>query len=121
MRCMMRNSKVTMTPSASSVNTLGIPLGRSNSNEVKLEMARQSSLAMFDVGKPLLAAAPMAINVTHQVTFGPTTAAPNSTAMNTTAAPAAVTNSDSIFDDSSCHDNGGGTHLNACNVLCLGI
>ena len=46
---------------------------------------------MFNVGKPLLAPMLMASYVTHQVTFGPTTAAPNTTATKTTAAPVVAT------------------------------
>ena len=60
MRHMMRDTKVTTIPSASISNMPNVPLGRSNSNEAKLEMARRSSLAMFNVGKPLLAPTPMA-------------------------------------------------------------
>ena len=61
-----------------------------NSNKAKLETSRRLSLAIFNVGKPLLAPTPMASNVTHRVTFGPTTTAPNPTAANATAIPTAA-------------------------------
>ena len=43
---MMREKKVTVTPSATSVTLPSVPLGQSKSNEAKLETAWQSSLAM---------------------------------------------------------------------------
>ena len=88
---MLRDKKVTTIPSTGSGFTPSVPLGRSNSNKAKLETARQSSLAMYNVGKPPLAPTPMAGNVPRRVMFGPTTAATTTPATVTTAAPTAVT------------------------------
>ena len=60
---MLRDKKVTTIPSDASGAMPSVPLGRSNSNKAKLETARQSSLAMCNVGKPPLAPRPMASNV----------------------------------------------------------
>ena len=87
LRHMMRETKVTTMPLATSVNAPNFPLGQTNSNKAKLEKARQSSLAMCNVGKLPLAPAPMASNVTYWVTFGPTMTAPNPPITVTTPAP----------------------------------
>ena len=84
MRHMMCDTKVTTIPSATSATMPSVPLRGLNSNKAKLEMAQQLSLAMYNVGKPPMAPTPMASNVTHRVTFGPTTMAPNPTVMTTT-------------------------------------
>ena len=63
MQHMMHEMKVTTIPSMTGITMPSIPLGQSNSNKVKLEMARQSSLAMDNVGKLPLAPTPMASNV----------------------------------------------------------
>ena len=62
MHYMLRNKKVTTIPSTASGFAPSVPLGRSNTNKAKLETARQSSLAMYNVGKPPLAPTPMASN-----------------------------------------------------------
>ena len=91
MRCIMRDTKVTTIPSANIIATPNVPLGRSNSNKAKLEMAQRLSLVMYNVGKLPLAPTPIASNVTRRVTFGPTTAATNTATTGTTAAPTAAT------------------------------
>ena len=95
MRYMLRDKKVTTIPLDPNVTTPSVPLGRTNSNKAKLETARQSSLAMYNVGKPPLAPAPMASNTSRRVTFGPTTTATTAatapTAVTAAAAPVAVT------------------------------
>ena len=96
MRYMMHKTKVTMIPSATSATMPNVPLGQSKSNKAKLETAWQSSLAMYNVGKPPLAPMPMASNVTHWVTFGPTRAAPNPPIPVTTPAPAAATTTPAV-------------------------
>ena len=90
-RYMMRETKVTTMPSATSATAPNVPLGQSNSNMAKLEMAWQSSLVMCNIGKPPLAPTPMASNVTCWVTFGPTTTAPNPPVTTTTPTPTAAT------------------------------
>ena len=87
---MMRNAKVTTIPLASIITTPNVPLGRLNSNKAKLETARRSSLAMCDVGKPVLAPTPTANTGTRQVTFGPNTTASNAGMTSTPAAPTAA-------------------------------
>ena len=91
MHYMMCDSKVTTIPSATGITAPSVPLGRSNLNEVKLEMAWRLSLAMYNVGKPPMAPTSMASNVAQWVTFGPTTTAPNPNTASTTAAPMAST------------------------------
>ena len=61
MRYMLRDKKVTTISTDQRVTTPSVPLGRTNSNKVKLETARRSSLAVCNVGKPPLAPMPMAI------------------------------------------------------------
>ena len=91
MRYMMCEMKVTTKASATSATAPNIPLGQSNSNKAKLEMARQLSLAMHNVGKLPLAPTPLASNVTCWVTFGPATTAPNPPVTATPPAPTAAT------------------------------
>ena len=69
MRYMLRDKKVTTIPTDPSVTTPSVPLGRSNSNKAKLETARRSSLAVYNVGKPPLAPTPMASNPSRRVTL----------------------------------------------------
>ena len=88
---MMCETKLTAIPSATGVTTPNVPLGQSNSNKAKLETAWQSSLAMYNVGKLLLAPMPMASNVNCRVTFGPTMAASNLPATMTIPAPTVAT------------------------------
>ena len=91
MRCTMHDTKATTVSTTASVSVPGVPLGRLNSDKAKLEMAWQSSPQMFDIGKPLLAPAPMASNVSRWVTFGPTMAAAMPPATVATPAPVAAT------------------------------
>ena len=62
MRYMLCDKKVTNIPTDASSSAPSVPLGRSNSNKAKLETAQQSSLAMYNVGKPPLAPTPTASN-----------------------------------------------------------
>ena len=63
MQNMMGDTKVNTVPSTAIASAPGVPLGRLNSDKAKLETAWQLSLAMFNVGKPLLAPTPTAGNV----------------------------------------------------------
>ena len=53
MRHMLCDKKVTTIPT-DPTTTPSVPLGRTNSNKAKLETAWRLSLAMYNVGKPLL-------------------------------------------------------------------
>ena len=67
---MMHEHKVTTVPLTTGDSMPSVPLSQSDSSKTKLEAARQSSLAMCNVGKPLLAPMPMAGKTLCRVTFG---------------------------------------------------